>query len=195
MFFVEPVTGAMIGKIWEERKLIAGYSKDFWDLLANGRLKIFVFGCAGTGKSTFGKILDGQENVGTVAGSYTLSSETEFYGLRDKRFVQISIPPGQDIYHQRNWGQLFNSLQDSSRAIVINLVCWGWRSTRARPTRVSRDDQGVLQRASLSLFNTITLRHARPCAGYPRLRAPTLQRRGWPGHSTSRRRFAPFARP
>lgn len=42
--------------------------------------------------------------------------------------MQISVPPGQDIYHQRNWGQLFNSLQDSSRAIVINLVCWGFHS-------------------------------------------------------------------
>jgi hypothetical protein len=128
MFFVEPVAGAIIGKIWEERRLIAGFSRDFFDLISKGRLKIFVFGCAGTGKSTFGKILDGQDDVGAVTGSYTLSSETEYYGLKDKRFVQILIPPGQEIYHQRNWGQLFNALQDSSRAIVINLVCWGFHS-------------------------------------------------------------------
>jgi ABC-type uncharacterized transport system ATPase subunit len=89
MFFVEPVAGAIIGKIWEERRLIAGFSKDFFDLISKGRLKIFVFGCAGTGKSTFGKILDGQDDVGAVTGSYTLSSETEYYGLKDKRFVQI----------------------------------------------------------------------------------------------------------
>jgi hypothetical protein len=128
MFFVEPIVGAIVGKIWDERRLIASFSRDFFDLITKGKLKIFVFGCAGTGKSTFGKILEGQEGAGTIAGSYSLSSDTEYYGLRDKRFVQIAVPPGQEVYHQRNWGQLFNALQDSSRAIVVNVVCWGYHS-------------------------------------------------------------------
>jgi len=68
LFFVEPVTGAVVGKIWEERRLISAFARDFYDLISKGTLRIFVFGSAGTGKSTFGKILDGQEDLAQISG-------------------------------------------------------------------------------------------------------------------------------
>jgi hypothetical protein len=152
MFLVEPVTGAIVGKIWEERKAISSFTKDFYDLITKGKLKIFVFGCAGTGKSTFGKILDGQEDLARISGTYSLSSETEYYGLRDKRFVQISVPPGQTIYHARNWAQLYNALQQSERSIIINLVCWGYHSVERKDLgSISEFSSGVTD-ANQNLF-------------------------------------------
>jgi hypothetical protein len=128
MFFVEPVTGAVVGKIWDERRLIAAFAKDFFDLLAKGQLKIFVFGSAGAGKSTFGKILEGQEEVAKISGSYKVSSDTEYYGVKDKHFVQVAVPPGQAAYLFSDWAPLYNALQDSQRSVVVNIGCWGYHS-------------------------------------------------------------------
>jgi hypothetical protein len=152
MFFVEPVTGAIVGKIWEERKAIAGFTKDFYELITKGKLKIFVFGCAGTGKSTFGKILDGQEDLARISGTYSLSSKTEYFGLRDKRFVQISVPPGQAIYHARNWAQLYNAFQQSERSIIINLVCWGFHSVERRDLQSISELSSGITDANKNLF-------------------------------------------
>ena len=101
-FFVEPIIGAIVGKIWDERVAIARFAKDFYDLVTKGRHRIFVFGCAGTGKSTFGRILDGQEDLARISGRYLLSEITEHFGcvtnvlyiylfLRDSRFIMKNI--------------------------------------------------------------------------------------------------------
>jgi hypothetical protein len=132
MFFVEPVTGAIVGKIWEERRLVAQFTRDFYELLKGGRLHIFVFGEGGAGKSTFGKILDGQEDVSQISGEYNLSSTTEQYGLKGKLFVRVHVPPGQQAYQARDWGPLFNALQGAERAIIVNVVCWGFQSVEKR---------------------------------------------------------------
>jgi hypothetical protein len=76
-------------------------------------LKIFVFGCAGTGKTTFGKIVEDHENMARLSGEYSLSAEMEMYGLEGKHFVQISIPPGQEAFRTRQWGQLLSALSDA----------------------------------------------------------------------------------
>jgi hypothetical protein len=128
MFFVEPIAGAVVGKIWDERRLIAAYAKDFYQMITKGQLKLLVFGAAGTGKTTFGKILDGQEDIGQISGTYSLSSETEFYGIEDKHFVTISVPPGQSAFRPRHWAQLYKVLQNSKRSIVVNVVSWGFHS-------------------------------------------------------------------
>src|SRR4051794_29025022 len=126
--FVEPVAGAIVGKLWDERRLIGAFVKDFCDLMIKGGLKIFVFGCAGTGKTTFGKIVEDHENMARLSGEYSLSAEMEMYGLEGKHFVQISIPPGQEAFRTRQWGQLLNALSDARRAVVVNIVCWGFHS-------------------------------------------------------------------
>jgi hypothetical protein len=153
MFFVEPLTGAVLGKIWEERKLIGGFVKDFGDLISKGRLKIFVFGCAGTGKSTFGKILEGQEGLAQISGNYSLSSETEYYKLKDKRFVRIAVPPGQAAFHARNWAQLYNAFQESERSIIINMTCWGFHSLERKDIQnVPEFSAGGVTNATKEMF-------------------------------------------
>lgn len=126
--FVEAVTGAVVNKIWDERKLVASFMTDFAELLLKGRLKIFVFGCSGTGKSTFGKILGGSQETSELTGTYDLSVDQELYGLENKRFAQILVPPGQEKFRARYWGKLFNAMHNSRRAIVVNIVCWGFHS-------------------------------------------------------------------
>jgi hypothetical protein len=126
--FIELVTGAVADKIWDERAIVASFMKDFYELVTQGKLKVFAFGCGGTGKSTFGEILEGRNDVNKISGEYSLSRTTESYGMKDKRFVRVSVPPGQAVYRPKHWGALLDSLKESQRSIVINVVAWGFHS-------------------------------------------------------------------
>jgi hypothetical protein len=126
--FVELAAGIVADKIWDERQVVAAFMKDFYELVTKGQLKIFVFGCGGTGKSTFGEILEGRSDVNKISGVYALSRTTENYGMKDKRFVRVAVPPGQAAFRPRHWGRLFDALRDSERAIIINVVAWGFHS-------------------------------------------------------------------
>lgn len=71
--FSETVTVAATA--YEHRRAIRGVVAGLWDLMTKKRVQIVVFGAAGTGKSSLGRLLSGAD----VTPEYTESTQVETY--------------------------------------------------------------------------------------------------------------------
>lgn len=117
-----------INAAYENRGAVLQWGKDFYERVKNGKYLIVLFGCGGTGKSTTGQILSGNIETHQLTGDYNLSTAMEDDGLKGRFFINVKVPPGQEIY-RKEWSKLFREIIASKRTpIVINVVCWGMHS-------------------------------------------------------------------
>jgi energy-coupling factor transporter ATP-binding protein EcfA2 len=93
--FLEIVTEQAAEAVWSNRQRIIQFLKDAKRAATRGRLKLFSFGPGGCGKSTLGKLIDGTYTLETLPATYSLSIETELYGVEDRNFISLYVPPGQ----------------------------------------------------------------------------------------------------
>jgi len=92
-----------------------------WDRLTRGHTRVVVFGNAGTGKSSFGRLLAGK-SLG--AGEYLESTEVERYAVQGGTSCTVLVPPGQKRLRDATWSGL-EEFVASTRCVVVHIVDYG----------------------------------------------------------------------
>jgi GTPase SAR1 family protein len=94
--------------------------------LKDGDLKIAIFGAGGTGKTTLGQILAGEDVLGGLP-TYRESIRTEQYKLDSNVIGSVVVVPGQER-REDTWDDLLRSLTLGKVKLIIHVVAWGHHS-------------------------------------------------------------------
>jgi len=126
--FVETV--GVVGSgltIYNNRSLLARLFKEL-RLLITMQKKMVVFGCGGTGKTTFEKyLLGGLNKVGEYQESFNLvQSKAKIDGEIP---CSVFVPPGQERRRPQTWPALFKMISSGNVDIIINVCSYGYHST------------------------------------------------------------------
>jgi hypothetical protein len=115
-------------EIYRNRNLILQYSRKIWKLLTDGYLRLLVFGPGGTGKTTLGRVLEGDFDPSRT--EYEESLALENFSVPGDVFGTILVPPGQEVRQERHWPELYDLLRDGESGGIINVVAYGYHSVK-----------------------------------------------------------------
>ncbi|MEM8638200.1 MAG: hypothetical protein AAGG51_05165 [Cyanobacteria bacterium P01_G01_bin.54] len=126
--FVETIeaVGTAVGVIEISKGVFPTFRKIF-NRLKNGELTIAIFGAGGTGKTTLGKLLSGEFELGGLFQSYQESISIEQYKLDSDAIGSVIVAPGQSR-REDTWDDLLRSLANGKIKLVIHVVSWGYHS-------------------------------------------------------------------
>jgi hypothetical protein len=125
--FVEVVNvlSTGIGVVDISKKVFPTFERIF-KRLKDGDLKIAIFGSGGTGKTTLGQILAGEDGLGGLP-TYRESIRTEQYKLDSNVVGSVVVVPGQER-REDTWDDLLRSLTSGKVKLIIHVVAWGHHS-------------------------------------------------------------------
>lgn len=106
---------------YEHRSKIREIGQWLWNRVVKGEVRIMVFGSAGTGKSTLGAKLAGED----VVPDYVDSSHLERYSLQGGVPCSLIVPPGQTSLRAATWSDLLREVGQGKSTIVLHVVSWG----------------------------------------------------------------------
>jgi GTPase SAR1 family protein len=125
--FVEAINvlSTGIGVVDISKKVFPTFERVF-KRLKDGDLKIAIFGAGGTGKTTLGQILAGEDGLGGLP-TYRESIRTEQYKLDSNVIGSVVVVPGQER-REDTWDDLLRSLTLGKVKLIIHVVAWGHHS-------------------------------------------------------------------
>jgi len=128
LFTEEKAAEFILGQFWGKRQVLIGYVRELYALAKKGKVLIVVFGAGGTGKSTLGKLLSGQNTPTTLPLGYTVSLGLEPFGFAGHTFGRFLVPPGQEVKRPYFWNELYEKFSTVKRFGIMNLVSWGYHA-------------------------------------------------------------------
>lgn len=105
----------------EHNRAIRDLAVRLWKRISKGHVRVVVFGAAGSGKSTLGKFLAGEE----VSADYRESHHLESYDLDSTTPCSILVPPGQEGLRPKTWSDLQRHIASGRSTTVLHVVSWG----------------------------------------------------------------------
>lgn len=127
--FSETVTVAATA--YGHRRAIREVVEGLWNRMTKKRVRIVVFGAAGTGKSSLGRLLSGAD----VTSEYNESTQVETYRLDGATSCTVLVPPGQESLRAATWSDLVRDVTSGKATVVIHLVSWGINAIEPLPYR------------------------------------------------------------
>jgi hypothetical protein len=127
--FAETVTVAATAI--EHRRAIRDVVSGLWNRMTKRRVRIVVFGAAGTGKSSLGRLLSGAD----VSPEYSESTQIETYRLDGATGCTVLVPPGQDSLRAATWNDLVRDVASGKATVVVHVVSWGINAIEPLPFR------------------------------------------------------------
>jgi len=127
------VTAVKAGyEIYEGRGAAGGITSAIRRKLKAGHTTLAVLGAAGTGKSTFGRLLAGK--TGNLS-HYVSSREAEEYTFVEGAYGLLIVGPGQDRYWKTVWPHICDRMKSGKKHILINVVSYGYHAMEGKPFR------------------------------------------------------------
>lgn len=127
--FSETVTVAATA--YEHRRAIRDVVAGLWNRMTRKRVRIVVFGGAGTAKSSLGRLLSGAD----VTPEYNESTQLETYRLDGTTSCTVLVPPGQESLRATTWNDLVRDVTSGKSTVVIHVVSWGINAIEPLPYR------------------------------------------------------------
>jgi len=126
--FVETVTTLSTGiNVIELGQRAFPTFKKILTRLKRGDLKIAIFGAAGIGKTTLGKLLSQDFQLESLFSPYQESITIEEYQLDSDVFGSVVVVPGQER-RQDNWHDILRMIAVGKIQLIIHVVSWGYHS-------------------------------------------------------------------
>lgn len=97
----------------------------FW--IRNGTCVVPVFGAGGVGKSTLGKLLNGQA-LTDIQEPYDESWKIEELNLAGDIHGRVLVAPGQIQRAELRWPELYRQIASGNALGIINVVAYGYHS-------------------------------------------------------------------
>ncbi|NJK33018.1 MAG: hypothetical protein HC927_11735 [Deltaproteobacteria bacterium] len=92
-----------------------------WKRISKGHVRVVVFGAGGSGKSTLGKFLAGDD----LDTDYRESHHLESYKLDSTTPCTILVPPGQEGLRPKTWSDLQRHIASGRSTTALHVVSWG----------------------------------------------------------------------
>ncbi|MFV8750526.1 Rab family GTPase [Nannocystaceae bacterium ST9] len=105
----------------EHNRAIRDLAVRLWKRISQGQVRVVVFGAGGSGKSTLGKFLAGDE----IGSDYRESHHLESYALDSTTPCTILVPPGQEGLRPKTWSDLQRHIASGRSTTALHVVSWG----------------------------------------------------------------------
>lgn len=115
----------------KHRRDIRKWLAQLWKRLTKGRVRIVVFGAAGAGKTSLGRLLAGED----VRPEYRESTQPETFELDGAARCTVLVPPGQKSLRAATWDDLVRQVTAGESTIIIHVVSWGLNAIEPLPVR------------------------------------------------------------
>ncbi len=146
-------SGTAANLVIDNRNSILSVPGELVDWLRNGRKQIFVFGSAGTVKSTLAGLLSGAYKHGEVPSKYSLSVDIEQSKIQGTLLGKITAAPGQHEKRQYAWPLIAQELIKGGPIGVISCVSWGYHSLARTEYKESRSyESGITEKQFLEKY-------------------------------------------
>lgn len=119
----------------EHRRAIRDFAERLWKRISKGHVRVVVFGAGGSGKSTLGKFLAGEE----LSTDYRESKHPESYKLDSTTTCSILVPPGQEGLRPKTWSDLQRHVASGRSTTVLHVVSWGLNEISPLPYSEHRE--------------------------------------------------------
>jgi energy-coupling factor transporter ATP-binding protein EcfA2 len=116
---------------WKHRRSLTSVASELFRMVSAGRLRVLVFGAAGSGKSTIGKLLAGTLTDDELLKNYQDSFATERFSVAGTVFGRLLVAPGQQSRAHAS-DELRLMLRSGQIDGVINVTAYGYHSFPGR---------------------------------------------------------------
>lgn len=102
--------------------------RGFWNVVSRRKFQVAVFGASGTGKTTFGALLHGNDPASDQPFKASVGVET--YKVNTIARSRLVIVPGSYELYEYHWHEQLRLIAQGKTRFVINAVCYGLHDFR-----------------------------------------------------------------